>query len=166
VASLWRRIRRGYGADPLHLLALLACFAVAGYVVLRVVHEPTAVRMLVWFAAAVVGHDLVLFPLDALADRSLSALAAVGRRNTGHRPVVSPLNHLRVPAAGAGLLLLMFFPGIVQQGRSSYLAATGQTQQPFLARWLLLTAVLFGVSAIAYALRLRHARTSARTAGR
>lgn len=44
----------------------------------------------------------------------------------------------------------MFLPGIIEQGASTYLAATGQTQQPFLGRWLLLTAAMFGASAIVY----------------
>jgi hypothetical protein len=162
VASRWREIWRGYGADPLHLLALLACFGLAGYASLHVVHESTVVRMSVWFAGAVVGHDLVLFPLYAMADRTLSsALDAVRGRRAGPGPLLSPLNHLRVPAAGAGLLLLIFFPGIVRQGQPTYLSATGQTQQPFLARWLLLSAAMFAISAVVYALRLRRARRSA-----
>jgi hypothetical protein len=164
MASRWRRIWRGYGADPLHLLALLACFAVAGYVALRLGHEPTLVRMLLWFAAAVVGHDLVLFPLYALADRSVSAaLVAIRRRGVERHPMVWPLNYLRVPLIGAGLLLLIFFPGIVQQGQSTYRSATGQSQQPFLARWLLLSAAMVAISAVVYALRLRRVRASART---
>jgi hypothetical protein len=64
------------------------------------------------------------------------------------------VNYIRTPALGSGLLLLLFFPGMIQQGAPTYLAATGQTQQPFLDRWLLLTAVMFGVSALAYAVRL------------
>ena len=48
----------------------------------------------------------------------------------------------------------MFWPGIVQQGSATYSAATGQTQQPFLGRWLLLTAIMFSVSALAYGVRL------------
>jgi hypothetical protein len=64
----------------------------------------------------------------------------------------------------AGLTLLIFLPGIIEQGAPTYLAATGQTQQPFLGRWLLLTAVMFGISAAAYAARLGVARR--RAAGR
>ena len=71
-----------------------------------------------------------------------------------HRRGLSPLNYLRVPAIGTGLSFLLFFPGIIQQGKFTYLAATGQTQQPFLGRWLLLVAILWGLSALAYAARL------------
>jgi hypothetical protein len=58
----------------------------------------------------------------------------------------------------------MFFPGIIQQGSATYLAATGQTQQPFLSRWLLLTAAMFTVSALLYAIRLALAHQPAGTA--
>ena len=54
----------------------------------------------------------------------------------------------------SGLLFLMFFPGIIEQGQGAYLRATGLTQAPFLGRWLLITAVLFGSSALAYGIRL------------
>jgi hypothetical protein len=52
------------------------------------------------------------------------------------------------------LTLLVFLPGIIEQGASTYQAATGQTQQPFLGRWLLLTAAMFAASAFAYTIRL------------
>ena len=56
------------------------------------------------------------------------------------------------------LTLLIFLPGIIEQGAPTYRAATGQTQQPFLGRWLLLTAAMFALSAICYAARLAVAR--------
>jgi hypothetical protein len=105
----------------------------------------------VWFAGAVIAHDLLLFPIYALADRVLSI-----RR--GRRRGVSAANYVRVPALGSGLTLLVFLPGIIRQGASTYLAATGQTQQLFLGRWLLLTAMMFATSAVAYAIRLALAR--------
>jgi hypothetical protein len=52
------------------------------------------------------------------------------------------------------LTFLVFLPGIIRQGAGTYLAATGQTQEPFLGRWLLLTAVLFAISAVGYGIRL------------
>lgn len=150
------RIRNFYGANPLHLLVLLACFALAGYAALHTLSDGQWPLIMVWFIGAIVAHDLVLFPMYALADRSLgSGLRALRRPGTTtieHR--VAPLNYVRVPALGAGLLFLLFFPGIVRQGADTYLAATGQTQQPFLDRWLLLTAALFTISALVYALRL------------
>jgi hypothetical protein len=152
------RTARAYGANPLHLLALLASFTVTGYAVAHLVHESTFVRILIWFLAAVIGHDLILFPLYALADRSLSGALRALRPRRDAPARIPPLNYIRIPALGTGLLFLVFLPGIIRQGQSTYHAATGQTQQPFLDRWLLLTAAMFALSALAYALRLRLTR--------
>ncbi|HWF26845.1 MAG TPA: hypothetical protein VG327_00440 [Mycobacterium sp.] len=145
-----------YGSHPLHLLTMASGFALLGYIVAT--FKPATLwnpgtwwqSIAVWFAAAVVGHDLVLFPLYALADRVVSTRT---NRRLSH-PKVLARNYIRVPALGAGLTLLIFLPGIIEQGGATYQAATGQTQQPFLGRWLLLTAAMFAVSAVAYATRL------------
>ena len=164
------RARRLYGAHPLHLLTLLASFALVGYVIsLLGVHSLWNDRVwwqsiIVWFLGAIVLHDLVLFPFYAVADRSLGAgWRAVTGRAPEAAPVVPPRNYLRSPAMASGLLFLLFFPGIIQQGSASYERATGLTQAPYLGRWLLLTAAFFGVSAVAYAvrtIRFRRHRTS------
>ncbi|OBG38912.1 hypothetical protein A5672_15775 [Mycobacterium alsense] len=146
-----------YGSRPLHLLTMLSGFALLGY--LLATFKPETLwnpgtwwqSIAVWLAAAVIAHDLLLFPLYALADRALSA----SRLN------VSARNHIRVPALGAGLTLLIFLPGIIEQGAPTYQAATGQTQQPFLGRWLLLTAAMFAASAMCYAARLAVTRSRA-----
>jgi hypothetical protein len=153
-----RRFRAIYGSHPLHLLTMLSGFALLGYVLAT--FKPATLwnpgtwwqSIAVWFAAAVVGHDLLFFPLYALADRVLST--RIGRRSVHVHPKVLARNYIRVPALGAGLALLIFLPGIIEQGGPTYQAATGQTQQPFLGRWLLLTAAMFAVSAITYAARL------------
>lgn len=99
--------------------------------------------MLVWFAAAIVAHDLVLFPLYAGADRVLARTSVV--------------NYLRVPLLASGLTLLLFLPGIIGQGTPTHLAATGLDQQPYLARWLSLCAAFFAMSGLVYL--VRRART-------
>jgi len=159
--TLFTRFTAFYGSNPLHLLGTIAAWALAGYVVTLLGAQAlwnTKVwwqSIAVWFLAAIIAHDLVLFPLYALADRSVtSALAAVRGRRKGPSPRVSPLNYVRVPTLATGLSLLLFFPGIIRQGQSSYFAATGQNQQPFFGRWLLLVGTLYGVSALAYAARL------------
>jgi len=156
------RFRTFYGAHPLHLLAVLASFALLAYVVSVV--GPVALwnpsvwwqSILVWFLGAVVLHDLVLFPLYALADRVHTTGVHTLRRWRGHHPdrppLVSAINYVRIPALASGLLLLVFLPGIIEQGAPTYLAATGQTQAPFLNRWLLFTATIFAISAVAYAI--------------
>jgi hypothetical protein len=150
--------KRIYGSYPRHLLTMVAGFVLLGYIL--VTFKPTTLwnphvwwqSIAVWLAAAIIAHDLVLFPIYALADRIL--FTRVGRR----QPRISVRNHVRIPALGSGLTLLVFLPGIIGQGESTYLAATGQTQQPFLPRWLLLTAAMFAASAAAYATRFVLAR--------
>ncbi len=161
------RFRGFYGSHPLHLLALLACFTLVGYVVwvlgLTELWDPDVwwQGILVWFIGAALLHDFVLFPLYALADRAFTSLLRRGTRGARSVPVV---NYVRMPVLASGLLFLLFFPGILGQGADTYIAATGQTQDPFLKRWLLLTALTFGISAAAYAARVALVRRRARAA--
>lgn len=164
MGALLTRFAAFYGSNPLHLLGTITAWALAGYAVILL--GPQALwntkawwqSIGVWFLTAIIAHDLVLFPLYALADRSvtaaLSAIRDRRRRPGTTAPRLSPLNYLRVPSLAAGISLVMFFPGIIQQGAASYAAATGQNQQPFLGRWLLLVAAVYGLSALAYAARL------------
>lgn len=149
--------RRVYGSHPLHLLTLIAGFALFGYVMVTI--GPQALwnprtwwqSIVVWFAAAIIAHDLVLFPIYALVDRMLLLSWRIPMP-------VRVLNYIRVPTMASALTLVVFLPGIIEQGALTYQAATGQTQEPFLGRWLLLTAALFATSAVAYAIRLALAR--------
>jgi len=165
-ALLWtpKRLKasfaRRYGAGPLHLLGLLASFAFAGYVVDRVITVKDPIGIAVWFAATLVAHDLFLFPLYSLADRSLGVRA---RRHPEHLPRVPWINHIRVPVIMSGLLLLISFPLVFRLDTTDYHAATGLNPDPYLARWLLITAILFATSAVLYALRLGKAATASPT---
>ncbi|GAA1332989.1 hypothetical protein HF577_06910 [Pseudonocardia xinjiangensis] len=144
-----------YGARPAHLALLLVSFAVAAYAASFLLGDPALLTVLVWFVGAAVVHDLVLFPLYAAADGFLTATVA-----RLPRPRVPVINHIRIPALGAGLTLLMFLPGIIRQGGVTHMAATGLDQQPYLGRWLWLVVVLFAVSAVVYGVRLLLARRS------
>ena len=70
-----------YGSRPLHLLTMLSGFALLGYIL--VTFKPATLwdsgtwwqSIGVWLVAAVIAHDLLLFPLYALAD--LARLAGV-----------------------------------------------------------------------------------------
>jgi hypothetical protein len=143
------RLAIRYGARPAHLLVMLACFALTGHAGWFLLGDPALLRVLAWFVGAAVVHDLVLFPLYALADRLLCRLPR------GRVPLV---NHVRVPLLGAGLTFLVFLPGIVRQGEATHLAATGLDQQPYLGRWLGLAAAMVALSALVYAVRLARAR--------
>ena len=139
---------------------MVAGFSLAGYILFtfnpKALWNPHAwwQSIAVWLVATVIFHDFALFPLYALADRLLGIAARRQRRRRRGQLRVPGRNHVRIPTLASGLTLLMFWPGIVKQGSATYSAATGQTQQPFLGRWLLLTAVLFSASAFGYAVRL------------
>ena len=163
------RASRAYGAHPLHLLTLVASFALVGYAISLLGvgslwnHHHWWQSMIVWFFGAIVLHDLVLFPIYALADGSLKAgWRTVTGRMPARTAIVSPVNFLRLPTMASALLLMMFIPGIIRQGSDSYLRATGLTQAPYLHRWLLLTGAFFALSAVVYGIRVivagRHSR--------
>jgi heme/copper-type cytochrome/quinol oxidase subunit 1 len=149
-------LRGFYGAHPIHLILLLGCFALAAYTVLLTAGSTSQLRwMAVWFACALIGHDLVLFPVYALLDRFLRR-----ERRSRRGPRLPLHNYLRVPALASALLFLVFLPGIIQQGEGVYHAATGQYQDLFLARYLLCVAAFFVISAVVYGIRAvatRHA---------
>src|SRR5215472_15593659 len=148
-----RRLLRWYGATPLHLLALLASFALAGYAAARLVpSRPLGVAA--WFLGAVLGHDLLLMPLYSLADRSA---AAVIRHRAARLPALPWINYLRVPAVLSGLLFLVWFPLILRL-RTRYQASTTLSPDPYLWHWLAVTGALFLVSAAVLALRIRALR--------
>ena len=137
------RLRAAYGASPLHLLAHLVALPLAGFALLGVLETPNAARVLVWLAASVVLHDFVLLPFYGALDR-------LGRRAAGRA-----VNFVRVPALLSGLLLLVFFPVIAGKGASTFEGVSGLEQEGYLARWLLIGAVLFAVSGAVYLLRSR-----------
>jgi hypothetical protein len=162
MSGLIARFRAFYGSHPLHLLTMVAGFALLGYLVITAgtstLWKPEGAwwhSVALWLTAAFVAHDLVLFPIYALLDRLLGAADRPRRAGVSR---LSPRNYLRLPAMGCGLLLLVFFPGIVRQGAPLYYADTGLNQQSFLGRWLLLTGAMFAASALVYTTRLLSAR--------
>jgi hypothetical protein len=156
------RFRRMYGANPLHLVALVAALLVAGAAVagwFQSFPGPTVVQVLAWFVGAIIAHDLVLLPLYSLLDR-----LAFGRDRTARAPERrSAVPYLRVPTLLSALLLLVFFPEIFRLGDGNFFAASGLHQRVFLARYLFTCGGLFAASALAYAVSLRRGSASART---
>ncbi|WP_431236390.1 hypothetical protein ACQ86B_15215 [Mycolicibacterium aichiense] len=161
MSSFTSVFRDVYGSHPLHLLTLTAGFALFTYVLVTLgpaqLWNPTTwwQSIAVWFAAAIVAHDLVLFPVYSLVDRVL--VGAVRHRPATTTSRVPLINYVRVPLMGAALTFVVFLPGIIEQGASNFHAATGLTQAPYLGRWLLLTAALFGASAVVYGVRVARA---------
>lgn len=146
-------MRRLYGAAPWHLLALLGCFLLTAYAASRLLDDPALLRIAVWFVGAAVVWDLMLGPAFAAADRVLHGAT------TRVRPAgVRLLPYLRVPAAVSTLLLLVFLPSILQRSEGVYAAKTGLSQDPYLERWLVVSATLFAFSAALYGLAVLRAR--------
>jgi hypothetical protein len=142
------RLRPKVGS-PLQLLLLACSFALAGYAGVRLLADDWF-QVALWFVGAALVHDLVLLPLYAVADRLVvRSLGAAGHREWAL--------YVRVPAALSGLLLLVWFPLISGRVADHYPSATGLSGDGFLARWLLISAVLFGGSALLLASRLRRA---------
>jgi hypothetical protein len=155
MGALLRRWRTFYGENPLHLLAMIGCFALVGYVVSFVYPGPSALPLALWFAGAVIAHDLVLFPLYALADQSLTVSRWGRRRVLPNRPVRVPaINHVRVPVMGSAVLGIIYFPTIAQRGEDAFRFTAGLGTAAIYGNWLLVTAVLFLGSAVIYAARL------------
>lgn len=169
--AVLHRAAQLYGDRLFHLVVVTAALAFGAYAVATLgidnLFNPVTwwQSIAVWFAVAVIAHDLVLFPLYSLFDR-LIPRAAAQRRSDGVRAPgflrVPVVNYVRIPTMAAGLLLLMFLPGIIRQGAFTYEAATGLTQEPFRGRWLLIVAAFYLISFLCYlaATAARRARRS------
>ncbi len=126
-AASW--VRRWYGASPLHLLALLAAFALAGYAVRAVIMAGQWTGFAVWFAVAIIGHDLLLFPLYSLADLSLRHLlpgGSHGRRPAAPPAARGPFEAARPAAAAPGIAP----PGMAPLAVTRPVAARAAAAQP------------------------------------
>ena len=136
-------MRRRYGASPLHALAHLLALLLVGYAVFQVLALDDSLGILLWLAAAVLLHDAVLWPLYASADRA------------GGRALGAAANHVRVPLGLSLVLALAFLSTLSGRGESTYGRASGQAWDGHLARWLIVTAALFGISGLVWLLRAR-----------
>jgi hypothetical protein len=146
--------RRAYGAGPLHLFALVASLALAGYAAVAWL-ELGVMSILRWLILALVAHDLILVPLYTLLERI--AFGGDRRRARAAAARLPSGPFIKVPAMLSGLLALVFAPEILSLG-TSYRALTGLGEGVYLERWLAATGVMFLLSGLAYALALRRAR--------
>ena len=122
-------------------LAYLALLPLCAWALLELLDSRAAERIAIWLVACVVVHDLVVFPLYSGADRGL-------RRFAG-----GAINYVRIPAALSLLMLVVFWGTISGSGERAYRAVSGQELDGYAARWLLVSAALFGGSALLYLLR-------------
>jgi hypothetical protein len=140
-AGMTARLRRVYGASPLHLLAHLALLPLTAFALLQIAGAGNAQRIFVWLAASAIVHDLLLLPCYGVLDR-------LARRAAG--PAV---NYVRIPALISALLLLVYLPAIAGMGAGTFRRVSGLDREGYLERWLLATAALFIVSGALYLLR-------------
>ncbi|WP_309238087.1 hypothetical protein [Streptomyces albidus (ex Kaewkla and Franco 2022)] len=140
--------RARYGASPLHLLLVLCSFALTAYAGIRLL-EDDALMVAVWFVGAALVHDLLLLPLYTVTDRALQALLlrvpGAGARGAG--TMRKRVNYVRVPAFISLLLLAVWWPLVLNQV-DRYAAYTGLNAAIYWGNWLLITAVLFALSAL------------------
>jgi hypothetical protein len=149
------RVRRFYGAQPLHLLATIISFAVVAAGVAGWFQAGSDPRgILLWVLGSAVVFEWILLPLAWLLDR-----IALGSRlgQPDARPRLGPRNraYVRVPTLLSALLLIVSAPLIFRADTPDFEATTGLNPPGYLARWLLATAAMFVISAFAYAWSLR-----------
>jgi hypothetical protein len=146
-------VRRIYGSSPIHLLAHLASLALCVWAIGEILDARAAVWIVVWLVGAVLLHDALLWPLYSVLDQVAwsAALALDGGSQ------VSALNHLRVPVALSALMFMAGFPAILELKEGNYTRVSGIGFDGYMARWLLVSGLLFAGSAVWYALRVRAA---------
>lgn len=145
-------LRDRYGAGPLHLIAVVVSFAIVGYAFIEIAEHPGPISFAVFFAGAIVAHDLIAFPIYSVLNRIAGdAGAAIGAGGPA-------INYLRVPALLSAFAFVVWFPLILGLNSALYEAATGHPRADYLGRWLALTGALFLISGLVFAVK-RRART-------
>jgi hypothetical protein len=158
-----RPFRAGYGAAPVHLLAIIVSFVIVGAAFVNWFHARTHIgNILVWYVGCLLAIELMLIPLAWALDRT--AHEQVSRR------VGRPLRgagwaYVRIPAMLSGLMLIVFLPLILRLGDSTFRAYTGMTTSVYLVRWLAASTAIFACSALLYAARFARKRRAVRGDG-
>ena len=143
------RLRDRYGDTPLHAIAVVVSSAIATYGFLEVAQRPNALSFAIYFAGAIVAHDLIAFPVYSLLN------AVAGRTTETVGLDATAINYVRVPALLAAFAFIVWFPLILGLSDSLYVADTGHQRPAYLERWLVVTAALFALSGLLYAVRRR-----------
>ncbi|MCA1700106.1 MAG: hypothetical protein LC790_14860 [Actinobacteria bacterium] len=130
---------------------------VSTWAVIQAFGQGTPLSLTKWFVGSILAHDLVLLPIYSLA--LIVLLRVFGGAGARDRAGPSPrrlliLNHLRVPMALSLLMLLLFFPFILGLANDGYQGVSGLSTEPYLPRWLILSATLFVLSGLILAVRL------------
>ncbi len=147
-------MRKLYGASPLHLVGHLILLAASALALSQMLQGRS---VWIWLLGAVVLHDLVFLPAYSGLDRVLQL--GVHDRPARRVPLV---NHIRVPLAFSGLLLLVYLPAILGKNTAELERVSGRDAAPSALYWAALTAGAFLVSGLVWIVRIsRTASTSA-----
>ncbi len=147
--SLWKR---AYGESPLHLLGQLVAFAIAIYAFKQIIDVASTdnLNFFIWALAGALIHDIVFVPIYLVLD----LVMRLGVQDHALRDL-RVVNHIRVPVVVSGVLLLSTFSLILGKNQANFVRTAGVEQPDFLARWALVTAGVFLLSALVYAVRMR-----------
>lgn len=141
-------IRARYGASPLHLLGHLAAFAIAAWAISHVFEGRQPWNWVVWLVGGALLHDLLLLPLYSALDRVARIVPAPS----------GAINFVRVPALISGVMLLVYFPRILDRAPGNFVRVAGVAPEGYLRDWLLISAGLLIASAALYAGRSARGR--------
>lgn len=140
------KIRRRYGAHPGHLLVLLASFVIT-LIALGPLLTDRPIAVATWFAGSAILHDGI-FVLAYIGVDTL--LVRLWRRRPGR---VAWINFVRVPAVISAIMLIVYSPVILGKA-TSFESKTLRSTDAYLGHWLVVTAVLAGISLAWYLARL------------
>ena len=124
------RFRYEYGAQPLHLIAVVSSLLLCGYALLRITEIPGGGRVLIWIVAAALLHDLVALPLYSGLSRITHGAAA--RAIPDRAAMLMALNHVRIPAGLSLLMLVVYAPLILRFDGDRYMDTTGLSVDGYL----------------------------------
>ena len=152
------RLRRFYGAQPLHLMATIVAFAIVAAGVAGWFQPGSDPRgIIVWFILCDIAVEAILLPLAWALDR----LARLGGGPAPASSVVTPARRavafIGIPGALSLLLLAVFAPLILRADTGAFTSITGIAPPNYLVRWLIATAAMYAISAVWFALTLRTA---------
>lgn len=148
------RFREGYGEGPLHMIAVIASFGIATYAFFEIAAGSSPINFAIWFIGAIIAHDMLAFPLYS----AFGAIAGAGLGRPDLTPGIFSVNFVRIPALLSAFIFIVWFPIILGFSEPEVIESTGLGTDPFLGRWLLLTGVMFLVSGVLYAVKLRQLR--------
>ena len=145
-----RHFKKAYGGSPLHLLGHLTLVVIAAVVLWQMFGAKVAPQpwnLVFWLAGGLVLHDFVFLPLYSVFNRAIQVplMTKFGTLR------VQPLNYLRVPFVLSAVLMIVFFPRILDRQPQNFENALGHPPPDYFIRWVWVTVALFAVAALLYA---------------